>query len=166
MRPWATAIVSLSLLALSATSAAGAAASYDPSSNTGFISRGDVIANGGRSALIGDPVVAFESTTDYTLTCTWPDQAQRSLNLERSFYVLHRARTRYAPGSGAITGYSLSSDTIFDSGSSPPVPDVVICWALLGRADDGTPVDLQYQNLSRVDTLTFFGPNGAVQLTP
>jgi hypothetical protein len=166
MRPWATAIVSLSLLALSATSAAGAAVSYDPSSNTGFISRGDVIANAGKNALIGDPVVAFTSTTDYTLTCTWPDQTQRSLNLERSFYVLHRARTRYAPGSGAITGYSLSSETVFDGGFSPPFPDIVICWALLGKSDDGTPVDLQVRNLSRVDTLTFFGPNGAVQLSP
>jgi hypothetical protein len=166
MRHWATATVSLSLLALSFASAAGAAVSYDPSSNTGFISRGDVIASGGKDALISDPVVAFSRTTDYTLTCTWPDQVQRSLSLERSSYVIHRARTRYAVGSGAITGYSLSSDTIIDAGSSPPVPDVVICWALLGQADDGTPVDLQYANVSQVATLTLFGPNGAVRLSP
>jgi hypothetical protein len=166
LRLWATTTVGLVLLALSATSAADAAASYDPSSNTGFISRGDVIANAGKAALIPDPVVAFESTTDYTLTCTWPDQEQRSLNLERSSFALHRAQTRYAPGSGAITGYSLSQDTIFDGGSSPPVPDVVICWSLLGRADDGTAVDLHYQNVSSVATLTFFGPNGPIQLSP
>lgn len=166
LRLWGTTSVGLLLLALSAASAAGAAVSYDPSSNSAFISRGDVIASAGKSALIENPVVAFQSTTDYTLTCTWPDQAQRSVNLERSFYVLHRAQTRYAPGSGTITGYSLSGDTIFDGGSSPPVPDIVICWALLGQADDGTAVDLQYQNVSRVDTLTFFGPNGAIQLSP
>jgi hypothetical protein len=166
LRIWATTTVGLLALALSTASAASAAASYDPSTNTGFISRGDVIANAGRDALIADPVVAFESTTDYTLTCTWPDQEQRSLNLERSFFVLHRAQTRYAPGSGTITGYSLSRDTIFDGGSSPPAPDITICWALLGRVDDGTAVDLQYQNVSRVDTLTFFGPNGAIQLSP
>jgi hypothetical protein len=151
------------LLALIAASAASATVTYDPATQTGFIGRGDVIAAAGKGALIADPVVLFTTTAHYTLTCTWPDQVQRTATLERSTFVLFRAKTRYAGGSGTITGYSFTASNIFDGGASPPVPDQAICWALLGRADDGSAVDLQYQDASLVDAFTYFGPS-AVQL--
>jgi hypothetical protein len=147
------------LLALVGAGAASATVRYDPSTQSGFIGRGDVIAAAGKDALIPDPVVLFASSTHYTLTCTWPDQTQRRATIERTTFVLFRAATRYAPGSGTITGYSLTPGNIFDGGVSPPAPDSVICWSLLGQADNGTAVDLQYENTSVVEALTYFGPN-------
>jgi hypothetical protein len=147
------------LLALVGAGAASATVRYDPSTQSGFIGRGDVIAAAGKNALVPDPVVLYTSSTQYTLTCTWPDQTQRRVTIQRTNFVLFHAVTRYAPGSGTITGYSLAHDNIFDGGISPPFPDSVICWSLLGRSDDGTAVDLQYDNPSVVEALTYFGPN-------
>jgi hypothetical protein len=164
MLRWLTTTVSVGLIALAAAGVAMAAVTYDPSTQTGFIGRGDVIAAAGKAGLIADPVVTFASTTHYTLTCTWPDQTQVRANLERTFFVVYRAQTRFAHGNETITGYSLSRDAIIDGGLVPPVPDEFICWGLLGRSDDGTPVDLQYQDVTNVQTLTYFAPGGAVQL--
>jgi hypothetical protein len=146
------------LLALVAAGTASAAVSYDPAAQTGFISRGEVIAAAGKGALIVDPMVLFTSTTRYTLTCNWPDQTQRQVALERTAFVLFRATTRYAGGTDQITGYSLAPGNIVDGGAAPPVPDATICWSLLGTADDGTPVVVQQLGLTQADSLVFFGP--------
>jgi len=164
MRRWLTTTVSVGLVSLVTASVAAATVTYDPATQTGFIGRGDVIAAAGKTGLIADPFVTFTSTTRYTLTCTWPDQTQRQVSLARQFYAVYRAKTRYSPGKDTITGYSLAPDAIVDGGNVPPFPDAFICWALLGRSDDGTPVDLQYQDVSLVETLTYFAPSGAVQL--
>ena len=163
MRRSLTIAVCTGLLALVAASSAAAAATFDPATQTGFISRGEVITAGGKDALIADPMVSFTSTTRYTLTCTWPDQTRRQTEIVRTAFVLFRATTRYAPGTGLITGYSLSPSNVVDGDVSPPFPDATICWGLLGTADDGTPVDVEQHDVTRADTLTFFGPN-AVQL--
>jgi hypothetical protein len=146
------------LLALMAAGTA-AASSFDPATQTGFISRGEVITAGGKLALIADPMVSFTSTTRYTLTCTWPDQTQRQTEIARTLFILFRATTRYAPGTGLITGYSLSPSNVVDGDISPPYPDATICWGLLGRTDDGTPVAVEQQDVTHVDALTFFGPS-------
>lgn len=164
MLRWLTTTVSVGLVALAAAGAAAAGVTYNPSTQTGFIGRGDVIAAAGKAALIADPVVTFSSNTSYTLTCTWPDQTQVRANLTRTFFLVYRPKPRVSPGNETITGYSLSRDVIIDGGLVPPVPDEFICWALLGRSDDGTPVDLQYQDVSRVETLTYAASGVAVQL--
>jgi hypothetical protein len=145
------------LLALVGAGAASATVKYDPSTHSGFISRGDVVAAVGKDALVTDPFVLYASSTQYTLTCTWPDQTQRQATIERTTFVLFQAATRYAPGSGMITGYSLTPGNIIDGGASPPAPDSAICWSLLGQADNGTAVDLRYENTSVVEALTYFG---------
>jgi len=151
------------LLALVAAGTASAAVSYDPATQTGFISRGEVIAAADKDALIADPMVSFTSTMRYTLTCSWPDQTQRQVALERTAFVLFRATTRYSQGTGVITGYSLGPNNIVDGGAAPPVPDTTICWSLRGSADDGTPVVAQQLGMTQADSLVFFGPT-AVQL--
>jgi hypothetical protein len=161
---WVTITLGVGLACLVTAGVAAAKVSYDPATRAGFIGRGDVIAAAGKAGLIADPIVTFTSTTSYNLTCTWPDQTQRSADLERTLFLVYRAKARYAAGNNTITGYSLTQDAIIDGGESLPFPDSFICWALLGRSDDGTPVALQYQGVSEVETLTYFAPNGAVEL--
>src|SRR4029078_10641414 len=93
-----------------------------------------------------------------TLTCNWPDHTQRQVALERTAFVLFQATTRYAVGTGQVTGSSLAPGNIVDGGAAPPVPDATICWSLLGSADDGTPVVVQQLGMTQADSLVFFGP--------
>jgi len=146
-----------------AAAGVGSGSTYDPSTRSGFITRGEIIAAGGKTALIADPVVRDLTTTTFNMTCRWPDSTERTVARSRSLYVLYRAEARDA-GNGTITGYRLGSDLIFDGNAEPPGNDTAICWSLLGRSDDGTPVDISYDSVSTRETLTFFGPNGAFDL--
>lgn len=143
---------------------AGAKASYDIASQSGFISRGDVIAAGGKGALIPNPVVEFTMTIHTRLTCTWPDSTQRSTTMDSTLTILYRAETRFA-GNGTITGYFLSRADEFDSEIEPPFDESTeICWSLRGIADDGTPIQKDTTPLGTTTELTFFGPSGPFDL--
>jgi hypothetical protein len=146
---------------LVAAGTASATPTYDPSSQTGFISRGDVIAGGGKSALVPDPVIAFTSDTSYTLTCTWADSSQVSIPIVRSFYVLFRAEARYA-ANGKITGYAFSRADIFDGGEVPPLPDDLICSTL--RPDETTAPTVSTGAVATSSSLTFNSPSGGFDL--
>jgi hypothetical protein len=144
------------------TAAAAAKANYDIASQSGFISRGDVIAAGGKDALVANPIVRFLLETRTRLTCTWPDSSQASTTTETTLLILYRAETRTAPGNGTITGYSFSRNDVVDSEIFPPFDDpTATCWALRGVADDGTPVQVDVTPLGTTSELTFFGPSGA-----
>jgi len=159
-----TTTVGVGLASLVVAGAAAAKVSFDPVTQTGFISRGDVIAAAGKAGLIAEPFVTFRSTTSYTLTCTLPDQTQARADLARDVFIVFHAKARYSPGGNTITGYSFTHDDIVDAGVSPPFDDRFICLSLLGIVGDSTPVDLQYSGVSDVDTLTYFAPGGAVEL--
>jgi hypothetical protein len=140
------------------------AANFDPSSESGFISRGDVISAGGKSALIPNPVVTYTLTMQNRLTCTWPDSTQRSTTLTSFLFRNYVADTRYS-GNGTITGYFLSRDNEFNSDIEPPFfNEDAICWSLLGIADNGTPVQTDMTPLGSTSKLTFFGPSGPFDL--
>src|SRR5262249_49687738 len=143
---------------------AGATVSYDVNSQSGFIGRGDVIAAGGKGALIANPVVRFTLEIRTHLTCTWPDSTQRSTTMESTLLILYRADTRYA-GNSTITGYLLSRSNEFDTEIIPPfVDETATCWSLLGVADNGTPVQTDTTPLGTTSELTFFGPSGPFDL--
>ena len=150
------------LLAFSAGTA-GATVSYDVNSQSGFIGRGDVIAAGGKGALIANPVVAFTMTRRTRLTCTWQDSTQLTTTLTETLLRLYNADTRYA-GNGTVTGYFLSQSNEFDSEITPPFLDVqYICSSLRG-VDEDTPVTADTAPLSTSTALTFFGPSGSFSL--
>jgi|SRR5437763_5022395 len=142
------------LLAIGAGTSA--AATFDPSSQSGFISRGDVISAGGKSALVPNPVVTYSLTMRSRLTCTWPDSTQLSTTLISVLFRNFRPDTRYA-GNGTITGYFLSQDNEFDSEIDPPFfNESAICWSLRGVTDNGTPIQMTVEQLSTSSALTFF----------
>jgi hypothetical protein len=144
---------------------AGATVSYDVNSQSGFIGRGDVIAAGGKDALIPNPVVRFTLEISTRLTCTWPNSTQRSTTMESTLLILYRADTRYA-ANGTITGYFLSRSNEFDAEIIPPfVDETATCWSLLGVADNGTPVETDTTPLGTTSELTFFGPSGPFDLS-
>jgi hypothetical protein len=133
-----------------------AASTFDPVSQSGFISRGDVIAAGGKNAIIPNPVVTYAQTTRSRLTCTWSDSTQLSTTLTSTLVRNFVADTRYAPGSRTITGYFVSKDNEFNSEIDPAVVDEeAICWSLRGLADEGPNVQTGVEQLSTSSTLTF-----------
>jgi hypothetical protein len=155
----AGAAVAACLLLVAIGAGKSTAANFDPASQSGFISRGDVIAAGGKGALIANPVVTYTLTMRSQLTCTWPDSTQRSTTLTSYLFRNFRADTRYA-GNGTITGYFLSQSNEFDSDIEPPFfNEEAICWSLLGLPDGG-PVQMSDAVLPSSSSLTFFGPNG------
>jgi hypothetical protein len=134
-----------------------AAANFDPASESGFISRGDVIAAGGKSALVPNPVVTYTLTVRNQLTCTWPDSTTRSTTLTSFLFRNFRPDVRYAPGSGTITGYFLSKDNEFNSDIEPPFfNEEAICWSLLNLPDEGPNVQMSVEELPSSSSLTFF----------
>lgn len=145
------------LLAIAAGTSA--AANFDPSSESGFVSRGDVISAGGKAALIPNPVITYSLTLRSRLTCTWPDSTQLSTTLTSTLFRNFLADTRYA-ANGTITGYFLSKSNEFNSEIDPPFfNESAICWSLRGLTDDGTPVQMDVEQLSTSSALTFFtGP--------
>lgn len=152
------------LLAIGAGTAF-AKASYDISTQSGFISRGDVIAAGGKGALIANPVIIFTQQRWFRLTCTWPDSTQLSTTTQSSLFIQYQAETRYA-GNGTITGYSFTRDDITDSQMSPPFDTSrETCWALRGLPDDGASLVTDETPLRTTSELTFAGPSGPIDLS-
>jgi hypothetical protein len=144
--------------------ATSTAANFDPSSQSGFISRGDVISAGGKGALIANPVVTYTLTMRSQLTCTWPNSTQRSTTLTSFLFRNYLADTRYA-GNGTVTGYFLTKANEFNSDIEPAFfNETAICWSLLGVADNGTPVQTDMIPLGASSKLTFFGPSGPFDL--
>lgn len=143
---------------------AAARPSFDIASQSGFISRGDVISAGGTDALIASPVVRFTLETRTRLTCTWPDSTTRSTTMESTLLLLYHADARVA-ANGIITGYFISKANQFDAEIIPPfTDDTATCWSLLGVADNGTTVHTDMTLLGTTSELTFFGPSGAFDL--
>lgn len=144
------------VLAFAVATGTARAAGYDPVSQSGFINRGEVIAAGGKAALIPNPIVAYTLTMRSRLTCTWPDSTQLSTTLVSTLNRDYLADTRFA-GNGTITGYFLSPSNEFNSEIDPPFfDDTAICWSLRGVPDDGTPVQTDVEQLSSSAELTFF----------
>lgn len=147
------------------TGTAAATASFDINSQSGFIGRGDVIAAAGKDALIANPVVRFLKTTSTRLVCTWPDSTQRTTTISQTLVIVYNAETRYAPGSGIITGYVFGrSDEIISSIDPPFLDPTAACWSALGIAPNGATVQIDAQPLPSTSTLTFFGPSGPFDL--
>ena len=142
---------------------AGAKASYDLASQSGFISRGDVIAAGGKDALVPDPTVTFTRTFRMGLTCTWPDSTRRSTTLSSTVFIQSVAETRYA-GNGNITGYLLSRNDVVFSDITPFPDATATCWSLLGLVSNGTPVQTDMTPLGTTSELSFVGPSGPFDL--
>lgn len=157
LKRWLTIIVGIAGVILSTATGANASATFDPQTRTGFISRGEVIASAGKDAVVPDAMVFYSSTQSFTETCTWPDGSTVQASGTHQFYLLFHAETRYAPGSGTITGYAFSPSDIVDGGTPPPGQDLALCWQALGLPDDGTPVTQTYQSGPSTSTLSFNG---------
>jgi hypothetical protein len=159
-----TAIAGLTAVTLATAAAAGASATFNPQTRTGFISRGDVISAGGKSALVANPMVSYETTQSFTETCTWSDGSSVQASGSHFLFLLFQAETRRARGNGNITGYTLSPSDIVDGQTGDPGEDRGLCWAARGVADDGSPITQTFSFGPRVSTLTFFGPNGGFRV--
>jgi hypothetical protein len=139
MRRWLVLIAGVATLAVTTAGAASATVTYDPLSDHGFIGRGDVIANAGKAALVAEPLVSFTRQWDATVSCEWQDGTRQQATATLSYFILQQAVPRYAPGSGAITGYSLVR-LIVDGMIPLPGWDVGACYAATGGADHGSLV--------------------------
>jgi len=163
---WLSAFVGMTAVALTAASGAGAA-SFNPQTRTGFISRGDVMSTGGARALVANPFVAYLDTQAFTETCTWANGVSVQASGTHFLFLLFQAEARYAPGNGNITGYTISPSDIADGGTTP-IDDRTLCFdvrsAELGIPPDGSSVTQTYSFGPRVKTLTFFGGGVAVAL--
>jgi hypothetical protein len=154
----------MTVVALATAAGAGAAASFNPQTRTGFISRGEVVAAGGAGALVADPKVAYQTTQAFTETCTWANGVSVQASGSHFLFLLFQAETRYAPGSHTITGYAILPADIVDGETSDAAVDRALCWTARGLPDDGSAVTQTYAFGPVVKTLTFFGPGGAVAL--
>jgi hypothetical protein len=112
----ATLVVLVQLL----TAGASAGASYEPATNQGFITRGDVIAHLGKSALHPSPAVLARFQINWVLDCHYADGSSQRVAASSDGSVLMAPTTRRA-ANGTITGYAL--------------PGVVLESAILDRPD-------------------------------
>jgi hypothetical protein len=142
-----------------------AAASFDPSTQTGFISRGEIISAGGKGAVIADPVVSYTFSSHSRITCTFADSTRLQTSLTVTTFSLYRAETRFA-GNGTITGYFISPHDLFDGDTTPHSPPdlTTLCWEARGVASDGTAVTTDIEALPSTSALTFFGGTGPLNL--
>jgi hypothetical protein len=161
---WLVALAGLTAIGLATAAGAGAAASFNPQTRTGFISRGDVIATAGKGALIANPMVSYQTTQSFTETCTWSDGTSVQVSGSHFLFLLFQAETERSPGNGTITGYRLSPSDIVDGQTSDPSEDRALCWHARGLPDDGSAITQTYALGRSVSTLTFFGPSGGVAL--
>lgn len=164
MKIWLTVVAVVTAVALGTATAAGASATFNPQTRTGFISRGDVIAAAGKDALVTNPMVSYKVTQPFTETCTWPDGTSVQASGSHFLFILFQAETRYAPGSDKITGFTLSPTDIIDGQTSDPGEDRALCWAARGIPDDGSQIVQTYDFGPSTATLTFFGSTGPVEL--
>lgn len=164
---WLSAVVGITAVALATATGAGAAASFNPQTRTGFISRGEVMSAGGHGALVANPTITYQTTQAFTETCTWSNGVSVQASGSHFLFLLFQAETRYAPGNGNITGYSISPSDILD-GETTPIDDRTLCFdvraAELGIPPDGSSVTQTYSFGPKITTLTYFGPTGAVAL--
>jgi hypothetical protein len=121
-----------------------------------------VIAVGGKTALVTNPLASYTSVTETQLTCTWTDGMTRSLTIPVEFFVLFRVETCYAPGNDTITGYAFSRQDIIDAEMAPPGDPSEACLSLSG-IPAGTPT-VSSTILSTTSTLTYFAPCGSFLL--
>jgi hypothetical protein len=149
---------------LATAAGAGAAASFNPETRTGFISRGDVVSAAGAGALVADPLVAYNASQTFTETCTWTNGVSVQASGSHFLFLLFQAETRYAPGSRTITGYRISPADIVDGETSDPSDDRALCWAARGLPDDGSPITQTYTFGRQIKSLTFSGSGVAVAL--
>jgi hypothetical protein len=159
-------IASLGMTAvvLATATGAGAAASFNPQTRTGFISRGDVVAAAGTSALVADPLVAYNVSQAFTETCTFTDGSSVQASGSHFLFLLFQAETRYASGTRTITGYTISPSDIIDGDTNQADEDRDLCWQARGIPDDGSPVTQTYTFGPRIQSLTFSGPGVAFAL--
>ena len=163
-RVWLIAAASVTAVALATAAGAGAAASFNVQTRTGFISRGDVLTAGGKAALVSNPMVAYQTTQSFTETCTWANGTSVQANGSHFLFLLFQAETRYAPGSNTITGYAISPSDIVDGQTNDAGEDRALCWQARGLPDNGSQITQTFAFGPTVRTLTFFGPNGGVEL--
>lgn len=162
-RVWLGAFAGITAVMLATASGAGAAANFNPLSRTGFISRGQVVSAGGAGALVANPVVAYDTSQNFTETCTWANGVSVQASGTHFLLLVFQPEARYAPDNGNITGYSISpSDLIF--GDTTPISDRSLCFHVRGIADDGSSITQTYSFGPRITTLTFFGPSGSFEL--
>lgn len=159
-------IASLGMIAvlLATATGAGASASFNPQTRTGFISRGDVVAAAGTSALVADPIVAYNFSQAFTETCTFTDGFSLQVSGTHFLFLLFQAVTRYAPGSRTIIGYTISPADIIDGDTNQPDEDRDLCWQARGIPDDGSPISQTYTFGPQMKSLTFSGPGIAFAL--
>ena len=160
---WLSAVVGMTVVVLVTAAGAGAAASFNPQTRTGFISRGEVKSAGGAGALVANPTIAYQSTQAFTETCTWGNGISVQASGSHFLFLLFQAETRYAGGSHNITGYTISPADVVD-GETNPTDDRSLCFAARGLPDDGSAITQTYSFGPQVKTLTFFGPSGSVEL--
>jgi hypothetical protein len=161
---WLIAAASVTAVALATAAGAGAMASFNLQTRTGFISRGDVVAAAGKRALQANPLISYVTTQSFTETCTWSDGTSVQASGSHFLFLLFQAETTYAPGSSTIVGYRISPSDIIDGDTSDPDEDRALCWAARGLPDDGSQITQTYVYGPTVSRLTFFGPNGGVEL--
>jgi hypothetical protein len=161
---WLSAFLGMTAVVLATAAGAGAAASFNPQTRTGFISRGDVMAVGGAGALVADPLIAYQTTQTFTETCTWANGTSVQASGSHFLFLLFQAETRYAPGSHTIIGYTISPADIIDGQTNEPGEDRALCFAARGVPDDGSAITQTFSFGPVVKTLTYFGPSGAVAL--
>jgi hypothetical protein len=164
VKRWLIIVGAMGATIFATASGAGASVSFNPQTWSGTISRGELIAHAGKDGLVPDPMVSFTTTQDFTETCTFEDGSSVQASGTHYVFVLFRAETTYAPGKGNITGYTLSPSDVVDGDTSQPGQDRGLCWAARGLSDDGSEVTQTYDLGPWVSTLTFFGPNGGVEL--
>jgi hypothetical protein len=160
---WLSAFVGIATVALATAASAGAAASFNPRTRTGFISRGEVMSAGGAGALVANPMVAYRTTQAFTEKCTWANGTSVEARGTHVLFLLFQAETRYAHGKQRITGYSISPADLVD-GETNPTDDRSLCFAARGIPDDGSAITQKYSFRPQVKTLTYFGPRGAIAL--
>ena len=158
---WLIATAGMSAVALATSAGAHAAASFNPQTRTGSISRGDVVAAAGAGALVANPMVAYQTTQAFTETCTWASGVSVQVSGSHFLFLLFQAETRYAPGSQTITSYTILPSDLVD-GETNPTDDRSLCFAARGIPDDGSSITQTYSFGPKITTLTFFSPSGAV----
>jgi hypothetical protein len=164
IKVWLIAAAAVTAVALTTAAAASARATFNVQTRTGFISRGDVVSAAGKGALQANPMISYVSTQSFTETCTFSDGTSVQAQGSTFFFLLFQAETRHAPGSSTVIGYTISPADIVDGETSDPGEARALCWAARGLPEDGSQITQTFDFGPKVSTLTFFGPNGGVEL--
>jgi hypothetical protein len=108
-------------LALMVAGTAAATASYDPSSQSWFIGRGDVIAAVGKDGLVPTTTFVWDQVWQINEGGVYADGTMLPWSYQETVAFYYRAYARLAPGNGNITGYTTGapyySDAVISSGT-------------------------------------------------